>query len=151
MASWAAKLFSINRICTLLALTRTGLVVLIAGGGEGIAQRHGVHTVDGNLMFCDEIALDRFGQTLGALDADAAGCWGVRLNFQDVALWPVTAGRQIVQLLLAAAERIGWPLRKVTSASVTWRYWSRPLTVVFNWSTWCAGALRGVAWPCCAC
>ena len=42
------------------------LVAGIAGCGRlGIAESHSVHTVDGNLVFCYQIALDRFIQTLG--------------------------------------------------------------------------------------
>ena len=40
----------------------------------GVAQRYGVQTVDGNLVFCHEVALDRFSQTLGTLNAGAARC-----------------------------------------------------------------------------
>jgi len=38
-----------------------------------ISQCHCVHAVDGNVVFSYEIALDRFGEPLGTLDAGAAG------------------------------------------------------------------------------
>ncbi len=38
-----------------------------------IAEGDGVQAIDGNFILRDEVALDRFGQPLGALDAGAAG------------------------------------------------------------------------------
>ena len=48
-----------------------GLIVLI-GLPMGVAKGHCVHAVDGNLMFCYQITLDRLGQPLLVLNADAA-------------------------------------------------------------------------------
>ena len=51
---------------------RLGVVIGRVGLVNCVAQSHRVHAVDGNLVFGYEIALDRFGQPLGTLDADAA-------------------------------------------------------------------------------
>ena len=87
-----------------------GAGVVIAGVRRlGIAEGDGVHAVDGNLVFCDKVALDRFGQTLGTLNADAACRRGVRFYLEDVALLAGDGGRQIVKLL-------SWPLRTVSAS-----------------------------------
>ena len=59
-----------------------------------------MHTVDGNLMFGNQVALDRFGQPLRSLDTNGSGARSVRFNFEDVALMTGQAGRQSVQLAL---------------------------------------------------
>ena len=75
-------------------MNRAIVAIILAAG---IAQSHGVHTVDGNVVFSYKVALDHFGQTLGVLDAGCAGCRRVRFYFQDVARLATYLGRQIVE------------------------------------------------------
>jgi hypothetical protein len=75
-----------------------GLGLFRAGGGS-IAEGYGVQTVDGNLIFCDEVALDRLGQSPGVLDAGGAGLRRMALNLQHVSLMTGQIGGESVQLL----------------------------------------------------
>jgi hypothetical protein len=76
------------------AAVLTGSGILPVGLAVGVAEGNCVHAVDGNLMFCNEVALDRFSQALGTLNAGAAREGRVRFHFQDVAFAPGQAGGQ---------------------------------------------------------
>ena len=52
---------------------RLGVFIADGGGYLDIAHSHGVHTVDGNLMFGYQVAHHRCCQPVRALDADRAG------------------------------------------------------------------------------
>ena len=71
--------------------------LLIAG--KCVTQGHRVHPVDGNLMFAYEVALDRFGHSLRALDTDAAGSGSMCLDFKNVSLMTGQGCGQVIQLL----------------------------------------------------
>ncbi len=64
----------------------------------GVAQSYVMHAVDGNLMFCDKVALNRFGQALRGLDAGSARCGRVRFHLQDVTFAAGEVGRKLIQL-----------------------------------------------------
>ena len=51
------------------ASDRLGFIITLAAR---VAERHCVHTVDGNVVLCYQIALDRLGQPLRTLNAVAA-------------------------------------------------------------------------------
>ena len=81
---------------------RPGILIACAGC---VSQGHCVQSVDGNLMFCNQVALDRFSQALGALDAGAAGLGRMRLHLQNVAVPAGDAGRQVVELLAGLSRQ----------------------------------------------
>src|SRR5581483_2287159 len=83
---------------------RLGTSTLIARRGRlclsrCIAKSNCVETVDGNLVFGNEITLDRFGQTLGALDAYATRCRGVSFHLENVTVAAGESGSKLIKLL----------------------------------------------------
>ncbi len=61
-------------------------------------------------MFSYEVAIDRFGQTPGALNASVAGQRGISLHFHDVPLAPGQIGRKVVQLFAGR-----WPQNRLAT------------------------------------
>jgi len=78
-------------------------------GALGIAQCHGVHAVDGNLMLRDEVTLDRFSHTLRTLNSGRPRRGRVRRNLQNVTLAARNAGGQAIQLLASVRAQY-WAL-----------------------------------------
>jgi len=72
--------------------------ILIGVRALSVAESDEVHTVDGNVVFCYEVAINRFSKVLGALDPGAACQRRMRFQFEDVAVLTVDAGGQIVEL-----------------------------------------------------
>src|SRR5580692_11300538 len=81
--------------------------ILIGVRALSVAESDEVHTVDGNVVFCYEVAINRFSKVLGALDPGAACQRRMRFQFEDVAVLTVDAGGQIVELLLGVSRQHG--------------------------------------------
>ena len=109
---WAAKLFSINLICTCWEPAHDDEQQASARSDlpehcwpppwwfrdRGIAESHCVHTVDGNFVFSYEVALNSRCLALRARDSGCPCTRRTSFNFDDVSLMTFQALRHVIKL-----------------------------------------------------
>ncbi len=101
---------------------RLGVFVGSGTADRRIAQGYEVHTVDGNLMFGNQIALDGLSQPLRALDTGRTCARRVCFDFNDVALVTGEVGREVIELAARSLGKDGCCRGTATSTSLIWWY-----------------------------
>ena len=84
-----------NRCCRLFGASVCGYL--------GIAQRHCMHAVDGNVVF-SQVTIHYLGKTLRVLNANRAAAGRMRFEFDDVTLAAVHLLDQLVELILGGTR-----------------------------------------------